>query len=70
MDSQLARAAIVVGISGVVFAIGAVLLVLAFRSFRTAKPGDIRHIVLLVIAIVFVFASSVVLLVWSMMQRG
>jgi len=71
VDPQFARAtAIIIAISSVVFAIGATLLVFAFRAFRTAQRGDVKHIVLLVIAIGFVLASCLGLLVWSALQRG
>jgi uncharacterized membrane protein len=53
----------------VIFGTGATLLVLAFRSFATAKRGDVKHIVLLVAAIGFMLVCSVALLVWSTVWR-
>jgi hypothetical protein len=48
-----------------IFGIGGALLFLAFRAFKTAGKGDIKHIVLLVSSILFILLSCVVLLVWS-----
>jgi uncharacterized membrane protein len=56
-------------IAVVIFGTGATLLVLAFRSFATAKRGDVKHIVLLVAAIGFMLVCSVALLVWSTLLR-
>ncbi|HSP15578.1 MAG TPA: hypothetical protein VLV78_12570 [Thermoanaerobaculia bacterium] len=53
----------------VIIGTGATLLVMAFRSFATAKRGDVKHIVLLVAAIGFMLVCSVGLLVWSMISR-
>lgn len=71
MNPQFARAtAIIVAACIVVFGAGAALLAFALRAFRTAKRGDVKHVVLLVIAVAFVLVACVVLLVWSSLQRG
>ncbi len=71
MNPQFERAAaIIVAVCIVVFGAGATLLTFALRSFRTAQRGDIKHIVLLVVAIAFILVACVVLLVWSSLQRG
>ena len=71
MNPQFERmAAYVVIASVVIFGIGALLLLVAFRAFRTAKRGDIIHIVLFAVAIAFILVSCVGLLVWTSLQRG
>ena len=60
---------VIVAASTAVFAVGGVLLFLAFRAFGTAKRGDIKHVVLLVSAILFILASCVALLIWSVVSR-
>jgi hypothetical protein len=60
----------VVVIAGLaLFGIGGTLLFFSFRAFGTARRGDIKHIVLLVVAIAFILISCVGLLVWSTMQK-
>ncbi|HSP33588.1 MAG TPA: hypothetical protein VLU46_04650 [Thermoanaerobaculia bacterium] len=71
MDPAFERATILVVIGSlVVFGIGATLLAFAFRGFRTAQRGDVKHIALLVATIAFVLMACLALLVWSTLQRG
>ena len=51
------------------FGIGGTLLFFSFRAFGSAQRGDIKHIVLLVVALAFILISCVALLVWSMIQK-
>lgn len=53
----------------IVFVIGGALLLVAFRAFGSAKRGDIKHVLLLVIAVGFILVSCVALLVWSALQK-
>lgn len=71
MDPQFERATIIIiAISLAVFGTGALLLVLAYRAFGSAKRGDVKHVVLMVSTIIFVFLACLILLVWSALQRG
>ena len=63
-------AAIIVGVSFLVFGTGSLLLVLALRAFKKAKSGDVMPFVFLAVAIGFILFSCVGLLVWSALQRG
>lgn len=61
---------LVILIAGItVVGIGSALLVAALRAFRTAKKGDIKPVVLLVIAIGFILFCCVLLLAWSVVRR-
>ncbi|HEY3055713.1 MAG TPA: hypothetical protein VGK31_07265 [Thermoanaerobaculia bacterium] len=53
----------------VVVGIAATLLFLTFRAFGTAKPGDIRHIVLLVATLAFVFLTCATLMIWVLVKK-
>jgi hypothetical protein len=53
----------------VVVGIGGTLLLMTFRAFGTAKRGDIRHIVLLVTTIAFIFFTCAALMIWVILKR-
>lgn len=50
--------------------IGGTLLLLAFRAFGKVKKGEIRHVVLVVVTIIFVMLSSAGLFIWSLLHNG
>ena len=52
-------------IGALMAAIGVTILVLAFRSFKSADAGKTRHIKLMVSLIAFVFVCCVVLFILS-----
>ena len=67
MEPGFERIITIVIVAGLaVFGAGGTLLFLSLRGFAKAKPGEIKHIVLLVIAIAFIFFVCVALLVWSL----
>ena len=59
---------LIIALGLVVVGIGGTLLFLTFRAFGTAKPGDIRHIVLLVATIAFVFFTCAALMIWVLLK--
>ncbi len=59
---------VIIGVGLAMFVIGGTLLFFAFRAYGTSRRGDIKHVVLLVVAIGFILFCCVGLLVWSTMQ--
>jgi uncharacterized membrane protein YidH (DUF202 family) len=70
LDPEFARLITIVIVVGVLaMGIGLGLLLMTFRAFRNAKQGDVKHIVLLISTLVFIFFLCIALGVWSMIFR-
>lgn len=61
---------IIVIVGTLIMGIGGTLLLLAFRAFGKVKKGEIRHVVLVVVTIIFVMLSSAGLFIWSLLHNG
>jgi hypothetical protein len=60
---------LVISISLAMILGGGTLLLLSYRAFATARKGDIKHIVLLVASLAFIFLCCVALLAFSLLQK-